>query len=91
MAVVIQDPTMIDVGVHQEQDADMEVLVRERIDDSARFLKLLAECDLVDYAPAPVPREDNWAELCKWVAVAAGVLCVTSTIAALILTYAQHL
>jgi hypothetical protein len=71
----------------------MEVLARERIDDVARFRKLLADCDVLESAPAsaPLAREGNWAEACKWVAVAAGVLCATSTIAALILAYAQHL
>lgn len=80
-----------DAPVRLEQDADMEVVARERVDETARLLKLLAEYDLVEYVPAPVQREDNWAEACKWVAVAAGVLCATSTIAALILAYAQHL
>jgi hypothetical protein len=69
----------------------MEVLARERTDETRRILRLLEDYDLLDQLPLAATREDPWAELCKWVAVAAGVLCATSTIAALILTYARHL
>ncbi|MDB5954514.1 hypothetical protein [Ramlibacter sp.] len=67
----------------------MEVLAR-KVSASAKRWELLSDFDLAEELAQRAEHEDRWAELCKWGAVAVGVLCLTSLTAALILTYLEH-
>ena len=68
----------------------MEVLA-QRVAAPANSWELQSDFDLAEELAQRAENEDRWAELCKWGAVAVGVLCLTSLTAALILTYLEHL
>ena len=40
---------------------------------------------------AQSPQRQEWADLCRWSSVAIGVLCLTSSVAAVILACLEHL
>ena len=68
----------------------MEVLVQTAA-ASAKGWELLSDFNLAEELALRAETEDRWAELCKWSAVAVGVLCLTSLTAALILAYVENL
>lgn len=55
---------------------------------AARFLARIVPLRSVEEDAERPPQQDTWADLCKWGAVAIGVLCLTSAVAALILALA---
>jgi hypothetical protein len=58
---------------------------------AARFLARIAPLRFLDDYPARPQQHETWAELCKWGAVAIGVPCLTSAVAALILALVENL
>ncbi len=68
----------------------MEVLAQKVTAAATRGWELLSVFDLAEELAQRAEYEDRWAELCKWGAVAVGVLCLTSLTAALILAYLEH-
>ena len=58
---------------------------------AARWLARIAPLRFLDDYPAHPQQREIWAELCKWSAVAVGVPCLTSGVAALILAMVEHL
>ena len=68
----------------------MEVLA-QKATASASGWEMLSDLYLAEELALRAENEDRWAELCKWGAVAVGVLCLTSLTAALILAYIAHL
>lgn len=58
---------------------------------AARWLARLAPLHFLDDYPANLQQREAWAELCRWGAVAIGVPCLTSGIAALILAWVERI
>jgi hypothetical protein len=58
---------------------------------AARWLARVAPLHFLDDYPANLQQREAWAELCRWGAVAIGVPCLTSGVAALILAIAELL
>lgn len=69
----------------------MEVLARKASAAAAARWELLSDLDVAEELAQRAENEDRWAELCKWGAVAVGVLCLTSLTAAAILSYVEHI
>jgi hypothetical protein len=68
----------------------MEVLAA-KVGASASRWELLSDFALAEELAQRAEIEDRWTELCKWGAVAVGVLCLTSLTAAAILAYVEHI
>jgi hypothetical protein len=58
---------------------------------AARWLARFAPLHFLDEYPANLQQREAWAELCRWGAIAIGVPCLTSGVAALILALVELL